>query len=213
MADYIRTLTDLWYNNRFTIIINLYAVTIVTWLIIPEILQIYGIIVCMEMMTIIHPWNAVYDEYSEVLILGTIPSPKSREMGFYYGHPQNIFWKTLAKILNQPEPSSNISNRKDFLLRNHIAVWDVLHSCEIEGASDSSIRNPIANKFKPLLKTTQITKIFTTGKKGTELFEKYCVEESGMCPIYLPSTSPANRGQQAKPEFMKLWEQVAEVLA
>jgi hypoxanthine-DNA glycosylase len=166
----------------------------------------------MKYQTMTHPWDAVYDENSEVLILGTFPSPKSREMGFYYGHPQNIFWKTLADVLGQPEPPATVKARSAFLLHNHIAVWDVLASCEIEGASDLSIRNAVPNKFQPILAETKIRKIFTTGKKATQLFEKYCTEEAGMPPIYLPSTSPANRAQQAKPEFRERWAQVAAAL-
>lgn len=163
-------------------------------------------------MLIVHPWGPVFDERSKALILGTIPSPKSREMGFAYGHPQNIFWETLAKVLGKAAPAYDIGERREFALENRIALWDVLHSCEIEGASDMSIRHPVPNKFAPLLEQADIEKIFTTGKKATELFDRLCREESGMTSVYLPSTSPANRAMQAKPEFLKLWRQVADAL-
>ena len=161
---------------------------------------------------IIHPWPPLYDERSKILILGTIPSPKSREFGFYYGHPQNIFWKTLAEVLNKPAPGQSVDERRDFALLNRIALWDVLYSCEINGASDLSIRNPVPNQFAPLLSKIKPAAIFTTGKKATELFNKLCAEEAGMTAVYLPSTSPANRAAQVSGEFMARWRLVAEAL-
>jgi hypoxanthine-DNA glycosylase len=146
------------------------------------------------------------------LILGTIPSPKSREMGFYYGHPQNIFWRTLAQVLGQPEPPYDVDARRGFALRNHVALWDVLRSCEIDGASDASIRNPVPNRFRPIIDSSRIKTIFTTGKTGTGLFARLCSEEVGMDSVYLPSTSPANRATQARPIYMERWQQVAEAL-
>lgn len=163
-------------------------------------------------MHIVHPWGPLYNGDSKVLILGTIPSPKSREMKFYYGHPQNIFWKTLAEILEKPEPAYDVDERRQFLIENRIAAWDVLASCDIEGAEDSTIRNYEVNCFAPLLKKTQIVQIFATGKKAESLFNKHCKEEAGMCATYLPSTSPANRGIHQKPEFLKQWMQVREAL-
>lgn len=161
---------------------------------------------------IVHPWGPVFDSESRVLILGTIPSPKSREAGFSYGHPQNIFWETLATVLGKQTPEYDTGTRKMFVLENHIAIWDVLHSCEIDGASDFSIRNPVPNKFASLLEKTKIEKIFTTGKKATELFERLCVDEAGMKPVYLPSTSPANRAMHKRPDFLSLWNEVAKAL-
>jgi hypoxanthine-DNA glycosylase len=163
-------------------------------------------------MHLVHPWEPLCDKYSKILILGTIPSPKSREMGFYYGHPQNIFWKTLAFVLGVDEPPYDVPARRAFALKHRVALWDVLHACDIEGASDNSIKNPVPNKFAPLLARTQIHAIFTTGRKGTDLFAELCATEAGMPSIYLPSTSPANRATQAKPVFMQLWTQVAALL-
>jgi len=161
---------------------------------------------------IIHPWKPIHNTESKVLILGTIPSPKSREAGFYFGHPQNIFWKILAESICQPVPASEISAKKQFLLQNNIALWDVLHACDINGASDLSIKNPVPNKFRPLIAQTKIRAIFTTGKKATELFNTLCTKEVGMEAIYLPSTSPANRATHAKPAFKEAWEQVGKLL-
>ena len=157
---------------------------------------------------VVHPWEPIFDEKSRVLILGSIPSPKSRENGFYYGHPQNIFWVTLAKLFGIEPPADDPFHKTEFLLENNIAIWDVLHSCDIDGASDLSIKNTVPNKFKPLIEKSQISSVFTTGKKATELFNSLCEDEAGIKSIYLPSTSPANRGQQAKAEFWELWNQV-----
>lgn len=161
---------------------------------------------------IVHPWQPVYDENSRLLILGTIPSPKSRENDFYYGHPQNCFWTILARVLGEAAPSADPASKKNFLIKNNIAVWDVLHSCQIDGAADSSISQPVANEFRPILNKSKINAIFTTGKKATSLFMKLCAEEAGLPSIYLPSTSPANRAMHKKPEFIEQWMMVKTVL-
>jgi len=161
---------------------------------------------------ITHPWKPIYDARSGVLVLGTIPSPKSRENGFYYGHPQNIFWQTLAAVLGVPCPPADAASKTDFLLRHRVALWDVLHSCTIRGASDTSIANPVANQFRPLLARTKIAAIFTTGKTATALFNTLCAGEAGLTAIYLPSTSPANRALHAKPEFWEAWKLLREKL-
>ena len=163
-------------------------------------------------MYITHPWQPVYDERSKILILGTMPSPKSRAYGFYYGNSQNCFWTIIARVLARAEPPSDIRSRTEFLLANRIALWDVLDSCEIKGAADNSITNPVAHRFASLLSKTQIRNIFTTGKKATELFNGLSAEEAGMKAIYLPSTSPANRAAQIKPAFFERWELVARAL-
>ncbi|MDR3242333.1 MAG: DNA-deoxyinosine glycosylase [Clostridiales Family XIII bacterium] len=164
------------------------------------------------MTYVVHPWPPVFDETARVLILGTMPSPKSLEAKFYYGHPQNVFWKTMAAVLGDETPASGPQAREAFLLKHHVAVWDVLKACEIDGARDDRIRNAEVNIFRPLIDRTEIQKIFTTGKKATTLFNRYCAAEAGMKAIYLPSTSPANRGRQSRPEFAALWAQVGEAL-
>ncbi|MDR1185060.1 MAG: NAD(P)H-hydrate epimerase [Coriobacteriales bacterium] len=161
-----------------------------------------------------HPWRPVYDGSSRVLILGTFPSPRSRAEGFYFGHPQNCFWDTLADSLRVPRlpAESNKTEKTSFLLKNRIALWDVLRSCDIEGASDASIKNPIANNFRSIIETSRISAIFTTGRTATGLFNQLAARESGMRAIYLPSTSPANRAQQSRPEFAELWANIGRVL-
>lgn len=153
---------------------------------------------------IIHQIPPVWNSESQVLILGTMPSPKSREAGFFYMHPQNRFWKVLPAVFgeelaypnNSPDRDAAISERRDFLLRHHIALWDVLASCEISGAADSSIKNAIPNNFDEILSHSKIKRVFCTGKTAWSLWKKTCAEKyeepyqlSVKC---LPSTSPAN---------------------
>lgn len=147
----------------------------------------------MEAGLVTHEFDAFFDKDSRVLILGTIPSPKSREQGFYYGHPQNRFWKVLADVLGEEFPQT-VEERKVFLKRNHIALWDVLESCEIKGASDVSIRNARPNDMNRILQTADIRAIFATGAKAAQLYQKLCFPECGVEAVRLPSTSPANCG-------------------
>lgn len=149
----------------------------------------------MEAGLVTHEFDAFFDKDSRVLILGTIPSPKSREQGFYYGHPQNRFWKVLADVLGEEFPQT-VEERKRFLKRNHIALWDVLESCEIKGASDVSIRNARPNDMNRILKAkdTNIQAIFVAGTKAAKLYKKLCLPTCGVEAIQLPSTSPANCG-------------------
>lgn len=138
-----------------------------------------------------HPISPVYDKNSEILILGSFPSVKSREVGFFYGHPQNRFWKVIARIFGEDVPETTWE-KKSMLLRNHIAVWDVIHSCEITGSSDSSIKNVAANDLSQILGEAQIKKICVNGKKAFSLYQKYIKPQTGRDAVCLPSTSPAN---------------------
>jgi len=145
----------------------------------------------MESKQITHTLCPVYNKNSVVLVLGTMPSPKSRSVGFYYSHPQNRFWITIAEILNVETPLT-IEEKITLLHANGIAIWDVLASCDISGADDSSIKNPEPNDFTEIFATANIKTVFTTGQKATELFKKHCQAKYGYEPVYLPSTSPAN---------------------
>lgn len=140
---------------------------------------------------IVHPLKPIFSESSHVLILGTMPSPKSRETGFYYGHPQNRFWRVMAAVLRQPVPVSQ-KEKIALLQQNQIALWDVLHSCRIMGADDASIHEPEANDIATLLQRTSISRIYTTGKKAFSLYEKLLFQTTGIHAVCLPSTSPAN---------------------
>ena len=140
---------------------------------------------------VFHPIEPLYDKNSKILILGSFPSQKSREQGFFYGHPQNRFWKVLAAVYNEKLPEST-DEKKVFLLKNHIAVWDVIKSCDIEGSSDSSIKNVVPNNLSELLNQAQIKNIYVNGKKAEQLYKKYIEKTINKKAICLPSTSPAN---------------------
>lgn len=142
-------------------------------------------------MRVEHCISPIYDERSQVLVLGTMPSPASREEGFFYGHPRNRFWPVLASLFDEPVPETN-EQRTDLLLRHHIALWDVLASCDINGASDASIVNEQPNDLEPLLKAAPIERIFCTGATAERLYRKHLEGALNMTATRLPSTSPAN---------------------
>lgn len=158
-------------------------------------------------MKVTHEFEPFYDENSKILILGSIPSPKSRELGFYYMHPQNRFWSVLSHIFNEQVPNT-IDNKKKFLKKHNIALWDVLASCEIDGASDSSIKNPIPNDIRKILEVSKIGKIYTTGMTAYKFYNKYILDKVGVEAIYLPSTSSAN----AKMNFDDLVDEYKKIL-
>lgn len=138
-----------------------------------------------------HPFEPIYDANSNVLILGTFPSVKSREHHFYYGHPQNRFWKVISTLIHTKLPQS-IEAKKAMLLAHGIAIWDVIQSCDIVGSSDSSITNVIPMDFSRILAQSQVKRIFANGAMAAKLYQKYCEQSTGIPIIKLPSTSPAN---------------------
>ena len=139
-----------------------------------------------------HEFGPVYDQDSRVLILGSFPSVKSREQQFYYGHPQNRFWKMIAAVYGEALPGT-IQEKKELLLRNRIALWDVIESCDIIGSSDSSIKNVKPNPVATIIKNTEIKLICCNGEKAYRLFIKYNPELAAEIPVCkMPSTSPAN---------------------
>jgi hypoxanthine-DNA glycosylase len=138
-------------------------------------------------MRVSHPFDPIYDENSRILILGSFPSVRSREENFYYGHPQNRFWKLLANLYDTPTPKT-IEEKKKFLLQNRIALWDVISSCEIENSSDQSIRQAVVNDLSEIFEQADIQAVFVNGKAAWKLYRKYHGKEA----YCLPSTSPAN---------------------
>ncbi|MBR6653576.1 MAG: DNA-deoxyinosine glycosylase [Oscillospiraceae bacterium] len=138
-----------------------------------------------------HGFEPVYDKTSRVLILGTLPSVKSTEQGFYYGHPQNRFWRLIAELLGCTKPSS-VEEKKNMLLSGGIALWDVIKRCDIEGSSDASIRNAEPNDIMRILSAADIKAIYANGSKAAELYNKLLLPVTGREIITLPSTSPAN---------------------
>lgn len=140
---------------------------------------------------ITHPIPPLYDKNSEILILGSFPSVRSREEGFFYGHPQNRFWKVMASVFDSKVPR-NTDEKKAFLLYNHVALWDVIESCDIEGSADSSIKNVSANDLGIILEQADIKRIFVNGKTAYKYYRKYTEDAIGRPAVCLPSTSPAN---------------------
>ena len=150
-----------------------------------------------------HPIAPIYDENSEILILGSFPSVKSREVGFFYGHPQNRFWKVVSAVYGEDVPKT-ISKKKSFLLRNHIALWDVIGSCDIAGSSDSSIRNVSANDLSVILNHAEIRQIYVNVQTAYKYYCKYSEKATGRSAVCLPSTSPANAAWSVE-RLIKTW--------
>ena len=142
-------------------------------------------------MRVEHGFGPVFDERSRALILGSFPSVKSREVGFYYGHPQNRFWRVLGRVLNDPAPDG-IAEKKAYLSRHRIALWDSVVSCEITGSSDAAIRDPEPADLSRILSVTPIRAIFCNGALSYSLLVKHSHLPDGIPVIRLPSTSPAN---------------------
>lgn len=139
----------------------------------------------------VHPIPPVFDADSTVLVLGSFPSVKSRESGFFYGHAQNRFWRVTAAVFGCPVPGT-IPEKRAFLLQNHVALWDVIASCDIDGSSDASIKNVRPNDLAPLLAASKITHIFTNGATADALYTRWQFPATGISAVRLPSTSPAN---------------------
>ena len=145
----------------------------------------------MQPQSIIHPFPPLFDENSKTLILGSFPSVKSRESMFFYGHPQNRFWKVLTIIFNQPIPQ-NIEAKKRLVLDNGLALWDSIHSCTVTGSSDSSIKDVIPNDISDIIRNSNINRIFCNGALSHKMYMKYIFPDTGIKAVKLPSTSPAN---------------------
>lgn len=152
-----------------------------------------------------HNIAPVFDESSRILILGSFPSVKSREAQFFYGHPQNRFWKVIAALTDEAIPTS-IEEKRALLLKHHIAVWDVIASCDIEGSSDSSIKNAEINPLETLINAAPIEYIYCNGGKSYELYRKYCEKQLGKKAIKLPSTSPANAASSLE-KLIEKWRE------
>ena len=162
----------------------------------------------MEYIQIEHTFEPVWNKCSRILILGTFPSVKSRENQFYYGHPQNRFWKVLAALTESMVPQT-IEEKKKMLLENGIAIWDVIQRCSIQGSSDSSIRDVVANDIASLLGKSKISKTYGNGAKACELYDKFVREQTGIDIQKLPSTSPANAMYQLE-RLQKEWGRILD---
>ena len=151
-----------------------------------------------------HAFAPVFDAASTRLVLGTMPSPQSVRHGFYYSHPQNRFWPLMAELFQSPKPVTP-EEKRQFALRHGIALWDVLASCNIAGASDASIRNPVPNDIPWLLGQTRITRVFATGRTAFALYERLVFPATGVHAVCLPSTSPANQALFPWPKLVAAW--------
>ena len=162
----------------------------------------------MERTRIIHPIPPVYDRDSRVLILGSFPSVRSREVAFFYGHPQNRFWRVLAALFGEPLPRT-VEEKKALLLRRHIALWDVIGACSIEGSSDASIRDVTPNDLRPILQVSGLRRICVNGKTAAKLYERYIEPTLGIPAVCLPSTSPANAAWSLE-KLTEAWRRITE---
>ena len=155
-----------------------------------------------------HTFEPIFDKSSEILVLGSFPSVKSRENNFYYAHPQNRFWRVVASVYSCPVPKT-VDEKKNMLLSNKIAVWDVIKSCEITGSADSTIKSVIPNDLSEILSVADIKKIYANGKTAQSLYNKYIKNSTGFDIISLPSTSPANAAYSLE-KLIKEWKIINE---
>ncbi len=145
----------------------------------------------MDVQRVTHPIEPLYDAASHILILGSFPSVKSREQMFFYGHPQNRFWRVLAGVFGEEVPAS-VPKKRAFALAHGVALWDVIGSCDIAGSADATITNVVANDLTPILSAAKIERIFVNGKTAEKYYNRYIRDEIGRQAVCLPSTSPAN---------------------
>ncbi len=158
---------------------------------------------CPKYEHIVHPFLPLYDENSTILILGSLPSVKSREQMFFYGHPQNRFWKVIAALTGEDVPTE-IEKKKALLHKHHIALWDTIYSCDIVGSSDSSIKNVVPTDIMPIIRNSKITRVFCNGSTSGKYYKRYQQKDTGIEAVVLPSTSPANAAFSLE-KLIKAW--------
>ena len=163
----------------------------------------------MEYQSLKHTFDPVFNAESKILILGSFPSVKSRENNFFYGHPQNRFWKVMANVLDWNVPTT-IEEKREMLLNNYVAVWDVIASCSIVGSSDTSIKDVVVNDFSKILENSKVERIYVNGGKAYELYHKYAEKVTGIQAVKLPSTSPANAAWSLE-KLTKTWKEIIEI--
>ena len=164
----------------------------------------------MEYEHIVHGFEPIFDKNSRVLILGSLPSVKSREQSFYYGHPRNRFWKVTAALCREDVPQT-IEDKTRLLLAHGIALWDVVSECDIIGSGDASLKNVIPTDIRPILEACDIRCIFVNGGAAAGIFERYQKNLTGRDAVRLPSTSPANAAYSFE-RLLEAWGCVAGYL-
>lgn len=157
-----------------------------------------------KLNTQVHTFGPIFDANSEILILGTFPSVKSRENNFYYGHPRNRFWRVIAEVYGEDIPIT-VEEKKELLLSNRIALWDVIERCDIARSSDSSIRNVVPADIGYILKRSNIRRVFANGATAKKLYDGYILKDTGIEAVMLPSTSPANAAYSAE-RLVEIWK-------
>ena len=157
-----------------------------------------------------HPFGPLYDAASRILILGSFPSVKSREQNFFYGHPQNRFWKVISGLLGEPLPQT-VKEKREMLLKHHVALWDTIASCRLTGSSDASIRDVVPNDLSKIMDAADIRAIYCNGGTSWSLYEKYIRPVTGRDAVKLPSTSPANAAWSAE-QLSEAWKVILEEL-
>ena len=157
---------------------------------------------------IVHPIPPLYDENSRILILGSFPSVKSREQSFFYGHPQNRFWRVIAGVFGETVPVTT-DEKRAMILGHNLALWDVIASCEIEGSADSTIRNVTPNDLSPILNAAAIERIYVNGRTAEKYYKKYTEPGLGRPAICLPSTSPANAAWNVE-RLVETWKVIIQ---
>lgn len=160
--------------------------------------------------TIVHPLEPVFDKNSKILILGSFPSVKTRAYGFFYGNPNNRFWPLMEQLFNE-NISTAIEERRDFLIRHHIALYDSIYQCDIVGSDDSSIKNVIPSELSSIFDIANIRQVFCNGAASCEYYKKYHSKLSGIPGTKLPSTSPANAKFRIA-DLLVEWEKIIETL-
>ena len=155
-----------------------------------------------------HPIPPLFDKESRALILGSFPSVKSRESMFFYGHPQNRFWRLLALLFGEETPHT-VADKKQLILSHHLALWDTIQSCTITGSSDSSIKDAVPNDLSVILNHSRVEQIFCNGAASYHLYQKYIFPQNGIAASKLPSTSPANAAYSLE-RLAKEWKVITE---
>ncbi len=156
---------------------------------------------------IVHPIPPLFDSESETLILGSFPSVKSREAAFFYGHPQNRFWSVVAEVFGAEKPLT-VEDKKELILSNKLALWDVIAQCEIEGSADSTITDVTANDLSVIIRNSNVKRIFVNGKTAEKYYNKYTYPKTGIKAVCLPSTSPANAAWKIE-KLVEKWKIIA----
>ena len=156
-------------------------------------------------MSVSHNIPPVFDRESRILILGSFPSVVSRDEAFFYAHPRNRFWRVLSAVFDESTPNTT-DEKKDFLIRRHIALWDVVRTCDIHASSDASIKQAEPNPIGIILNTANIEKIFVNGKTAEKYYIKLLYPTIGITPVCLPSTSPAN-ARMSESDLIRCWKE------